>query len=163
MAALLHLRIRIGQTPPKSPSPVDVTAANRRGDADHPPTAPARDRQPSGRRNGHVRGRGLPTVRREISWGRGRITRVVAGLCPDCRLCYKAGLRVLHSQFDGGQPGADCLTPQLRTNGHLATDTKRNLLKSVAVFQRMPKAAGKKGEPARPPPVSPHGWRIRSN
>jgi hypothetical protein len=75
----------------------------------------------------------------------------------------RAGLRLLHSQFDGGQPGADCLTPQLRTNGHLATDTKRNLLKSVAVFQHMPKAARKKGEPARPPPASPHGWRIRSN
>jgi hypothetical protein len=28
-----------------------------------------------------------------------------------------------HSNFDGGQPGADCLTPQLRTNGHLATVT----------------------------------------
>lgn len=34
--------------------------------------------------------------------------------------------------FDGGRPGADCLTPQLRTNGHLATDYKRNLSKSVA-------------------------------
>jgi hypothetical protein len=32
-----------------------------------------------------------------------------------------------HSEFDGGQPDADCLTPQLRTNGRLAdgmTDVK---------------------------------------
>jgi hypothetical protein len=28
-----------------------------------------------------------------------------------------------HSDLDGGQPGADCLTPQLRTNGRLATVT----------------------------------------
>ena len=46
-----------------------------------------------------------------------------------------------HSEFDGGQPGADCLTPQLRTNGHLATDYERNLLKSVAGSQGMPYAA----------------------
>jgi transglutaminase-like putative cysteine protease len=29
--------------------------------------------------------------------------------------------------FDGGQPGADCLTPQLRTNGRLAANPERNL------------------------------------
>lgn len=44
-------------------------------------------------------------------------------------------------RFDGGRPGADCLTPQLRTNGHLATDYERNLLKSVAGSQGMPYAA----------------------
>lgn len=38
-------------------------------------------------------------------------------------------------RFDGGRPGADCLTPQLRTNGHLATDYERSLLKSVADSQ----------------------------
>jgi hypothetical protein len=36
------------------------------------------------------------------------------------------------AKFDGGQPGAGCLTPQLRTSGHLATDKERNLLVSVA-------------------------------
>jgi hypothetical protein len=45
-------------------------------------------------------------------------------------------------KFDGGQPGADCLTPKLRINGHLTRDHKRNLFKSVAVSQGMPYAGG---------------------
>jgi hypothetical protein len=63
-------------------------------------------------------------------------------LRPDYRLCETAVLRLCTQQkFDSGQPGADCLTPQLHTNGHLATDNERNLLKSIAAPHGMPSAA----------------------
>jgi hypothetical protein len=55
------------------------------------------------------------------------------------------------AKFDSGQPGADCLTPQLHTNGHLAKDHERNLPKSIAVSQGMPSAAAREDS----------GWRAK--
>ena len=37
---------------------------------------------------------------------------------------FRFGCVCAHSNFDGGQPDADCLTPQLRTNGRLADGMK---------------------------------------
>jgi len=116
-------RIQAGPTPPISLRPMDLTAT--------------RDRQARvGRRQPPC---GVQHHRQR--WGRS------AGLCAtgawlNRRLCKEPGCICVHSQFDGGQPDADCLTSQLRTNGHLATDHKRNLLKSIAVSQDMPCLAG---------------------
>jgi hypothetical protein len=78
-----------------------------------------------------------PAVR---DWpARGRRDRRSA---PNYRLYRRRVLRLYtQRRFDGGRPGADCLTPQLRTNGHLATDYERNLLESAADSQGMPYAA----------------------
>jgi len=64
------------------------------------------------------------------------------GLWPEYQLHETALLRLCTQQkLDSGQPGADCLTPQLHTNDHLATNHERNLLKSIAASHGMPSAA----------------------
>jgi hypothetical protein len=107
------------------------------------------DPEPPGRKHGHVRRRRFRRINLEIIWGdnespgdreaTGGIAAFYAtwfGQVADS--VEEPGCVGAHSQFDGGQPDADCLTPQLRTNGHLSTNYKRNLLTSVAITQGMP-------------------------